>query len=119
MVDFIYLASKQSNNIPEFGVILHMPTEDNPVFIKQMHLAAGHFVHTHSHEYDHYGVLGSGVACVEIDGVNTLHNGPCVITIKANKQHKITAIENVTWFCIHASSETDESRIDETLIGGE
>lgn len=103
----------------DFGTLHHMPTETNPVYIKQMHLPAGYCVDTHMHTYDHFGILGKGKAIVEMDGVFTSHSAPAVIEIKADKVHKITAIEDITWFCIHHSTETDESNIDSTLIKGE
>ncbi len=93
-----------------------MPTDGNPVYIKQMHLAAGHCVDTHKHNFDHFGLLGAGIAKVEVDGSVQVHAAPCVIEIKAGKSHQITAIENITWFCIHASSETDQDKIDAVLI---
>jgi quercetin dioxygenase-like cupin family protein len=113
---FAQLATRQSNSIPDFGIVHHMPTVGNPVYIKQMHLAAGHVVETHQHEYTHYGLLGEGAAHVEVDGKATEHTGPCVITIEAGKRHKITAMTNITWFCIHATDEIDVAAIDNVLI---
>lgn len=94
----------------------HMPTPGNGVYIKQMHLPVGHYVETHKHNYDHFGLLGAGIAEVELDGVTERKQGPCVIEIKAGKVHKITAVTSIDWFCIHASNETDPEKIDETLI---
>lgn len=94
----------------------HMPKEGNPVYIKQMHLAKGMAVETHKHRYDHYGVLGKGKALVELNGVSEEHIGPCVINIKADVLHKITAVEDVTWFCIHAVDPEYTGDIDEVLI---
>lgn len=102
----------------DFGIIHHMPTDGNKVYIKQMRLAAGHFVDTHKHEYDHYGILGAGVAIVDLDGVESRHIGPCVIEIKADRAHKITAVEDIIWFCVHGTDETDPVSIDQTLIKG-
>lgn len=86
------------------------------VYIKQMFLEKGHYVMTHEHKYDHFGLLGSGVAVVELDGVEETHKGPCVIEIKAGRKHKITAIEDINWFCIHSTDETDPEKVDEVLI---
>ena len=96
----------------------YWPDENNPVYIKQMHLAKGMYADTHKHKYDHYGLLGAGKARVEIDGRSADYNGPCVITIKAGKEHRITAIENVTWFCIHGvdSNSIANTDIDDVLI---
>jgi hypothetical protein len=89
------------------------------VYIREMGLRAQHYAETHKHEYDHFGILGSGSAAVALDGAVTVHEGPCVIEIKAGKEHTITALTDITWFCVHATSETDPLTIDEVLIKGE
>jgi quercetin dioxygenase-like cupin family protein len=94
----------------------YFPETGNPVYIKQMHLAKGMYAETHKHKYDHYGLLGSGKAVVELDGKSKEYVGPCVITIKADVSHKITSLEDVTWFCIHAVDAEHISDIDEVLI---
>lgn len=86
------------------------------VYMKEMKLPKDHYVNTHEHKYDHFGLLCSGVAIVELNGIQEIHEGPCVIEIKAGKKHKITAIEDISWFCIHATGETDPEKIDEVLI---
>ncbi len=86
------------------------------VYAKQMALAKGHFAVSHKHNYSHLSILASGVALVEVDGIETTYTAPACIEIKAAAEHKITALEDVTWFCIHATSETDVDRIDEVLI---
>jgi hypothetical protein len=39
--------------------------------------------------------------------------------IKANAIHTITALTDVVWFCLHATSITDPAQIDHTLIQGD
>jgi len=100
----------------DLGIIHHWPSKDNAVYIKQMHLPRGHYAETHKHEYDHFGLLASGHAIVEMDGVKTEYLGPCVIEIEAGKTHTITALEDITWFCIHHVEENDPDKIDQVLI---
>jgi quercetin dioxygenase-like cupin family protein len=100
----------------DFGIVHYMPTPGNPVYIRQMQLQAGYHVDTHIHNFDHFGMLGKGIAEVEIDGKREQVQAPCVIEIKAGKAHRITAIEDITWFCIHATDETDTDKIDKVLI---
>jgi quercetin dioxygenase-like cupin family protein len=85
-------------------------------YAKHMFLEKGHYADTHKHEYDHLSILAIGVAEVEIDGVKTVYTAPDCITIKAGVEHKITALEDVTWFCIHATTETDPAKVDHVLI---
>lgn len=94
----------------------YFPTEGNDVYIKQMHLDAGQYAETHKHNFDHFGLLGAGIADVECDGVKERKQGPCVIEIKAGVMHKISAITSIDWFCIHHSQETDVDLIDQILI---
>lgn len=85
-------------------------------YIREMQLAAGGQVKTHKHNYDHFGVLGAGRVIVELDGDMTVHDGPCVIEIKAGKNHGIQAVTDIVWFCVHATDVADLDKIDEVLI---
>lgn len=86
------------------------------VYIKQMRLESGNHVLTHEHNFDHFGLLGKGSAIVDIDGNSTVYNAPCPIEIKAGLKHKITAVTDIDWFCIHATDVTDPEKIDQVLI---
>jgi quercetin dioxygenase-like cupin family protein len=86
------------------------------VCIKQMALPAKHFAVTHKHTYDHLAVLTEGVAIVTLDEHVTQYQGLSVITIKAGVAHKIEALTNIKWLCVHATDETDESKLDAVLI---
>jgi quercetin dioxygenase-like cupin family protein len=44
------------------------------------------------------------------------YTAPTVVTIKAGINHAIYAVEDASWFCIHATDETDAEHIDEVLI---
>lgn len=86
------------------------------VYAKEMHLARSHYAVSHKHKYDHLSILASGVAVVECDNEAKLYTAPACITIKAGVNHKITALDDVVWFCIHATEETDASKVDAVLI---
>lgn len=87
------------------------------VYAKQMRLEAGHQVATHKHRYDHLSVLASGEAVIDVDGEEPRHYvGPTGITILAGREHTITALTDIDWFCIHATDFTDVDLIDATLI---
>ena len=86
------------------------------LYAKQMTLPKGHFAVSHKHNYSHLSVLASGVAVVDVDGVESTYTAPACINISASVEHKITALEDVVWFCIHATDEADATKIDEVLI---
>jgi quercetin dioxygenase-like cupin family protein len=86
------------------------------VYAKEMHLPKAHYAVSHKHVYDHLSVLAKGRAAVDCDGVVTEYTAPTCIEIKAGVEHVILALEDVTWFCIHATDETDPEKVDEVTI---
>lgn len=86
------------------------------VYARHMHLPAGHFAQSHRHTFEHLSILAQGEVLLEVDGVATRYCAPACITIAANAVHTITAIRDTTWYCIHATHETDPDKIDHSLI---
>jgi quercetin dioxygenase-like cupin family protein len=70
----------------------------------------------HKHEYSHLSILSKGRVIVRTDEYNKEYTAPACIDMKAGINHTIEALENATWFCIHATEETDINKIDEVLI---
>lgn len=97
----------------DLGTVHHF---SEGVYAKQMHLPKGYFAVSHKHSYSHLSILAAGVAEVETDDGKAIYAAPACINIAAGLNHKITALEDVTWFCIHATDETDVAKIDEVLI---
>lgn len=78
------------------------------VYAKRMSLPKGYKAYTHVHAYSHLSILCKGRARVTTDSqVNVYEEGAC-IEIVAGVHHEIEALEDVTWFCIHATGEIDE-----------
>lgn len=88
------------------------------VYAKQMMLPKGAVATSHKHTYDHMSVLAQGKVWVGVGerGRLRMYTAPAVVEIKAGVNHFIHAIEDSVWFCIHATDETDISKIDEVLI---
>jgi len=105
-----------SDDLIEFdlGVVHHF---SSGLYAKQMLLPAKHFAVSHAHTYDHFSILAKGDVTVEVEGVRTEYKAPACINISAGQHHTITAHEDSVWFCIHATDETDVSKIDNVLIG--
>ena len=87
-------------------------------YAKEMTLPAGHYAETHEHVYDHISILAVGEVLVDIDGCVSRYVGPTAIVIPANRKHRIEAITDSVWFCVHATDETDPDKVDEVLIKG-
>jgi len=86
------------------------------VYAKQMMLPKGYMALSHAHTYDHLSLLASGKVIVKTDEGEQEFTGPACLTIKRNKNHAITALEDAVWFCIHATEETDPNKVDEVII---
>lgn len=89
------------------------------LYAKQMTLPAGYEACSHAHAYSHLSVLAKGRVIVETDNTMQEFSAPACIEIKAGIHHRIISLEDAVWFCIHATEETDVSKIDEVLIKGE
>jgi len=99
----------------DLGIVHHFSAG---MYAKQMHLPAGHYAVTHAHAYEHLSILAKGRVIVEMDGHESEYVGPACLTIHAGKHHRITALEDSVWFCVHATDETDPDRVDEVTIRG-
>ena len=77
------------------------------VYAREQTLSAGEEVQKHAHDYDHLSYLGAGRASVEIDGELSVIDGPCMLEVKAGKVHRIQAITDITWLCIHSEGIAD------------
>jgi len=86
------------------------------LYAKEISLPKGYVIGQHAHKYSHLSVLAKGKVLVETDDWKKEYSAPACIDIKAETYHKITTIEDTTWFCIHATEETDLQKIDEVLI---
>jgi quercetin dioxygenase-like cupin family protein len=86
------------------------------VYAKRMILKAGASINSHKHKFDHMSILGQGIAKVTVDDASETYYAPAVIEIKADKTHRVEAITECHWYCIHATDITDPDLIDETLI---
>ena len=77
------------------------------VYAREQTLKAGHEVEKHEHDYDHLSFLCSGSALLEVDGELRHLEGPCGIEVKAGKKHRIQALTDITWLCIHSEAIAD------------
>lgn len=87
------------------------------LYAKEMHLPQGYKAYSHKHSYSHLSLLAKGKAIVTTDFSQVIYEAPACIEIKAGLNHEILALEDVTWYCVHATDETDPAKVDEVLIG--
>jgi quercetin dioxygenase-like cupin family protein len=106
-------AEKQGTFEVDLNILHHF---SDGLYAKQMTLPAGYEAGSHAHAYSHLSVLAKGRVIVETDNTMQEFNAPACIEIKAGIHHRIVSLEDAVWFCIHATEETDVSKVDEVLI---
>lgn len=73
------------------------------VFIKEIELDEGEAYPSHKHKWAHMSHVAAGMVWVEVDGVGQHFRAPHTLLIKADREHKITAVGGpARWLCIHA-----------------
>jgi hypothetical protein len=88
------------------------------VYAKETIIPPGVELTQHVHDFDHLSVLADGIVDIEVDGVlRTGLMAPRCFVIKAGSQHKVTAVIKSTWYCIHATGETDPAKVDAAITG--
>lgn len=87
------------------------------VYAKEVIIKDGHEVAQHVHEFDHMSILAKGCAVVFQGDKCETYYAPAIIEIKAGVQHSVVAVNgDITWYCIHKTDETDETKVDNVLI---
>lgn len=102
-----------SNLQEDMGIKHHF---SQGLYAKEMLIPKDCFVVQHKHEYDHLSVLAHGAVLVDVDGQATMYVAPTCVNIKAGINHKIIAVQDSVWYCIHATDDTDVDHIDAGLI---
>lgn len=88
------------------------------LYSKEMRVPAGVEIGKHVHEFDHFSMLMQGSVELDVDGEISVQHAPALLTIRAGAQHVITALTDVVWHCIHATTETDPDKVDTVLTEG-
>lgn len=86
------------------------------VYAKETRIPANHLLGKHKHTFDHLSILASGTIELWVDGEVSVLTGPACLVVKANKAHRVRAVTDVVWYCVHATDWTDVDTIDEVLI---
>jgi quercetin dioxygenase-like cupin family protein len=82
------------------------------VILREEKLEAGQEVKKHVHAYDHLSYLASGRALIEIGDELFIMGGPAPLEIKAGQKHRIQAITDIVWLCIHAEAIADPETLN-------
>ena len=86
------------------------------LYAKEMVIPAGYIAGMHKHKYSHLSILAKGRALIRTEEYNREVEAPYCLDMEADIKHEIQALEDCVWFCIHATDETNVSKVDEVLI---
>lgn len=86
------------------------------LYAKEVKIPSGSVAMQHQHSYAHLSILAAGSVRVRTDNGVKYYRAPACILIAAGINHEVTAFEDATWFCIHATDEKDPEKIDKVLI---
>lgn len=89
------------------------------IYAKKTMIPAGVVLSQHEHNFDHLSILSKGRVRVTVDNVSKEAKAGDYLEIVAGKSHKVEALSDTVWFCIHATDCVDADEIDKTLIKGE
>jgi hypothetical protein len=91
------------------------------VYAKETRIPAGGFVVSHSHPFDHMSILASGRVELLRDYGREIEilTGPAAVTITKGQAHKVTALTDAVWYCIHATDETEADLVDAAILAKE
>jgi len=86
------------------------------LYAKETLFKKGSAIVQHKHKYDHLAILAKGKVILSVDDKNKIIKAPFCFNITKDKHHGVIALEDCVWYCIHATNETDENKIDNVLI---
>jgi quercetin dioxygenase-like cupin family protein len=106
-------AAHQGKFEADLGVEHHF---SDGLYAKRMRIPAGFVAGTHAHNYSHLSILAKGRVILRTNEGQKEYTAPACLEIKSGVHHTIEALEDCEWFCIHATDETDATKVDEVLI---
>ena len=71
------------------------------VYVKELRMWAGDVGVQHKHEYDHFSITTGRVIVATDLSEQAYPAGTCIL-LRAGVNHSVRALEDLSWFCIHA-----------------
>lgn len=98
---------------------IECPTTHNfsgGVYIREATMEKGLFVIGHQHKHEHFNIALVGRASVWMNGAVHEIKAPCVIKSDPMVKKMFLVHETLVWATVHATTETDVSRIEEDIF---
>lgn len=87
-------------------------------YAKETHIPAGIELQQHVHPHAHLSILAAGRVLVVAGDQEAEYVAPACITIAAGVRHRVVALTDAVWYCIHATDDTDPATVDSTILTG-
>jgi hypothetical protein len=97
--------------LAEAAQIKHIHSDG--VYIKAFRVPAGLQIYTKRFPNDHVTILGQGSVLIEQGDKKLKVVAPAHYVFEAMTRCKIITLEDSVWYCIHATTETDQAVLDE------
>lgn len=97
----------------EFGIEHRF---EDGLYTKVIHMRQHSLVLQHSHPFDHLSRLVSGRVVLTRDGDPEVLQAPWEGTLGAGISHRIEALQDSVWHCIHETDETDPEKVDDVIL---
>ena len=87
------------------------------LYARELHMPAGTIISSKIHKLTHFCFVMKGKALV----VDEFHGGelieaPCMIKTKAGTKRILKVLEDSVWITVHATEETDVSKIEQQIV---
>lgn len=86
------------------------------VYVREVTMPEGAFVIGHEHKTEHFNFVLSGRASVLMEGKVSQIEGPCIFVSGAGVRKVLYIHEEMRWATIHATTETDQDKLDDLLV---
>jgi hypothetical protein len=97
--------------LAEAAQIKHIHSDG--VYIKAFRVPAGLQIYTKRFADEHVSILGQGSVVIEKGDEKFKVVAPAHVVIDAMTRCKIVTLEDSVWYCVHATTETDQTVLDE------
>ena len=95
------------------GVVHHF---SDGLYAKETFIPKDMILKQHQHNYSHLSILAKGSVVVNKNNDLIVYKAPCCIEIEKEISHGVLALEDCVWYCVHATDEKDETKVDSVLI---
>jgi quercetin dioxygenase-like cupin family protein len=89
-------------------------------YAKRARMRRGTVLESHEHPVPHLSILASGTVRLTAGAKVDILSGDACVTIEAGVVHRIEALTDVVWYCLHAVAPEDQdpAKVDQAILKG-